>query len=479
VRLPETALRGELAQSDAERDDWSVARQDDVPPGTRPPSLRIDRSLTRSLRRYSEDPLRWVGEAAEMGPIVGIKFGHVTPTYLVNDPEIARSILITEAKDWKRPLVTIAPIRLAIGENLFTQSERDWSLLQPSLAPDFRKRALEPRLTQMEALIDEEVATLPYDEDIDFDQAMGRIALMVATWVLFGERLERDRADELVSHQRAAVSWLDERIKSRRAFLPVALGREAREMRQHRAVTLAYANEIVEARRGSAPRGDVLDAFLAARPGGRTLSPAELSFHVAGLFGAGNETTAAALSWAVVYGAAQSGEWAQLREDPSTAPNFAAETLRLSPPAWGIPRSPAGVRGTEIIAGPFRVRVWPHQMVAINVFGMNRDERVWPNASTFDPGRQRQLSRLQERALIPFGLGVRGCIGQQIALSELDAVLGTLSRHGDVEVDGSPIGHPTFSLRVRGGLRARFRRPRPKGHADSLDECSNPTPSDR
>src|SRR5580658_2240269 len=406
-----------------------------------------------------------------MGPIVGIRFGTLTPTYLVNDPDLARSILITKGKVWKRPPATIAPIRLAIGENLFTQPDRDWSLLQPSLAPDFRKRALEPRLAQLGSLIEDEVAALPYDVEIDFDQAIGRIALIAATWVLFGEHLERDRADELVSHQRAVIGWLDERIRSRQAFVPVALGRAARCMRAHRAVTFAYADEMVAARRGCAPRGDLLDALLAARPGGRTMSPAELSSHVAGLFGAGNETTAAALCWAVVYGAANPGDWAQLRDDPRAAKGFAAETLRLSPPAWGIPRSPVGVRSAEVVAGPFRVRVWPLQMVALNVFGMNRDETVWPDASTFDPRRHRQLSKPQERALLPFGLGVRGCIGQHMALSELEAALGALSRHGDVEVDGTPVGHPTFSLRVRGGLRARFRRPRPKGHADSLDEC--------
>jgi cytochrome P450 len=426
------------------------------------PTLRIDRSLTRSIRLYKEDPLRWVGEAAGMGPIVALRFGPLTPTYVLNDPDVARSLFITDAKAWKRPTATIAPIRLAIGENLFTQSERDWSLLQPSLAPDFRKRALGPRLAQAVALIEDEVAALPYDVDIDFDQAMGRIALIVATWVLFGEHLERGRADELVSHQRVVINWLAERIESRQAAMPVALGREARCMRAHRAVTLAYADEIVAARRRSGPRGDVLDALLAARPRGREMSPAELSTQVAGLFGAGNETTAAALSWALVYGAAHQREWSQLRDEPTTVSNFAAETLRLSPPAWGIPRSPAGARSAELTAGPFRVRVRPMQMVAVNVFGMNRDETVWPNASTFDPGRHRRLSKAQERALLPFGLGLRGCIGQYMALSELDAVLGALSRHGDVEVDGSPSGHPTFTLKVRGGLRGRFRRPQPK-----------------
>jgi cytochrome P450 len=455
-------------------DDGAVAGREAVPQGGCLPTLRIDRSLTRSIRLYSEDPLRWIGQAAGMGPIVALRFGPITPTYVVNDPDLARSVLITDAKWWKRPPTTIAPIRLAIGENLFTQSERDWSLLQPALAPDFRKRALEPRLAQLGALIEDEVAALPYDVEIDFDQAMGRIALMAATWVLFGEHVERERADELVWHQHAAVSWLDERMKSGQAILPVAFGHQARGMRAHQAVTLAYADEIVTTRRQSAARGDVLDALLAARPGGRSLSRAELSTHVAGLFGAGNETTAAALCWAVVYGAAKPDQWAQLRGDRSAAPRFAAETLRLSPPAWGIPRSPMGVRRAELVAGASRVRIWPLQMVVVNVFGMNRDETVWPNASNFDPARHRQLSKLQERALLPFGLGLRGCIGQHIAMSELDAALGALSRHGDVEVDGTPIGRPTFSLRVRGGLRAKFRRLPSNRHQGRSDMSVSP-----
>ena len=167
----------------------------------------------------------------------------------------------------------------------------------------------------------------------------------------------------------------------------------------------------------------------------------------------------AALGWAVVYGAAKPHEWAKLRDDPSAVANFAAETLRLSPPAWGIPRSPVGARRAELGSGSLRVQVWPLQMVAINLYGMGRDESVWPDASTFDPGRHLHLSKTQERALLAFGLGVRGCIGQHMALSELDAALGALASHGDIDIDGTPVGHPTFSLKVRGGLRATFRHP--------------------
>ena len=90
----------------------------------------------------------------------------------------------------------------------------------------------------------------------------------------------------------------------------------------------------------------MLGALLAARPAGKPLSAEQLRGHVLGLFLAGNETTAAALSWAVVHGAHHPDEWAKVRDDPDrhTVP-FLTESLRLTPAVWGIPRTPtkAGV----------------------------------------------------------------------------------------------------------------------------------------
>jgi cytochrome P450 len=61
--------------------------------------------------------------------------------------------------------------------------------------------------------------------------------------------------------------------------------------------------------------------------------------------------------------------------------------------------------------------------------------------------------------LLPFGLGPRGCIGQQLALAEMYAVLPALARHGDVVVEQSVNENPRFALRVDGGLKGRFVAP--------------------
>ena len=88
----------------------------------------------------------------------------------------------------------------------------------------------------------------------------------------------------------------------------------------------------------------------------------------------------------------------------------------------------------------------------------NLDPATWPEPDRFDPDRHLVANREQERSLIPFGLGPRGCIGQHLAMAEMVAVLPALARHGDVRIDHEIEEDASFALRVAGGLRGRFTR---------------------
>jgi cytochrome P450 len=423
------------------------------------PELKVHRSPRKALRRFDADRLGWLDRAAALGPVVAMRMGPLR-TWVITDPDVARTMLVTDSGSWMRPPATVVPIRLAIGENLFTQDDNAWARLQPAVAPSLRKRALDERLAQLAGLIAREIDAIPLGTDIDLELAMGRIALVLAAWVMFGETLDGARAEEIARHQREAVGWVGGQVAKLSGFIPVAWGSAAREMRRHPAVLDAYADEVI-ARGHERADDDVLGALINARPGGRALRPRELRGHVLGLLLAGNETTAAALGWALVHGARNPDAWRNVRDDPArfTQP-YLAESLRLTPAVWGIPRVPTR-SGLTLSAGDATSRVPRWQVAMVYLRGMNRDPGRWPDPLAFDPSRHDAAHPGADaarplRSLLPFGLGPRGCIGQYLAQAEMEAVLPALARRGDVVVDREVVEDASFALRVRGGLRGRL-----------------------
>ena len=278
------------------------------------PELKVHRSVIKGLKLFDADRLRWLDEATALGPVVALRMGPVK-MWVITDAEVARRMLVTDASSWMRPPATVAPIRVGVGENLFTQSDKNWERVQPFVAPAFRRKALEARLAGIDSLIDDEVRSIPFDTTVDLELVTGRIALSLAAWVLLGERLDSTRADEIAHNQREVVRWVGERLGQLTGFIPIALGGRAKVMKRHRAVLNAYADDVIARLRAKGDADDVLGALLRARPSGRALAPDELRGHVLGLFLAGNETTGAALSWAIVHGARNPSEWTKLRDD--------------------------------------------------------------------------------------------------------------------------------------------------------------------
>lgn len=425
-----------------------------------PVAVLINRSLVRSLRAFEENRLAWFDAAAAAGPVTQLRFGRVK-TWVITDPAIARQMLIVDGASWERPPAAYVPIRLGVGENLFTQTDASWILLQPTVAPAFRRRALEPRLAAMGGIIDESLrAWCGTQLMIDIELETGALALQLASWVLFGEKLDVQRARALAGHQRAVVNWVGNRIGQVYSTVPIAWGRAAKEMRLHRAALESYADEVIAAARyRSESNDDTVGQLLKAAPNGRPLSTRDLRSHVLGLLLAGNETTAAALTWAVVNGARHPEEWALLRKDPTPARAraFVDETLRLTPAVWGFSRRPK--RGGVVLAGE---KVGRSGVATVYLRGMNRDPGRWPDPLVFRPGRHGAIgiegdADIDGRtSLLAFGLGPRGCIGQHLAMAEMLEVLPRLAGLGDVFIDQEVTEDPSFALRVKGGLHARF-----------------------
>ncbi|MEM9074941.1 MAG: cytochrome P450 [Myxococcota bacterium] len=246
-----------------------------------------------------------------------------------------------------------------------------------------------------------------------------------------------------------------------------------RFLRERARVRELLNRQIAERREeGRQGRDDVLSLLTeAAHEDGAPMTDDEIRDELMTMLVAGHETTATALSWcahrltkhpevlrrvqaelAAVFpeGAVDTARLNQLPYLDA----FAKETLRVHPVIPGVGRvvqSPVTIGGTELPAGV---------MVACNIFLTHTNPKVWPDPHRFDPDRflGRRVSPYE---FLPFGGGIRRCIGESFALYEMRVVLATmLLRWEPVALRGVPVTtvRRNITLSPSFGMPVRFRR---------------------
>ena len=198
---------------------------------------------------------------------------------------------------------------------------------------------------------------------------------------------------------------------------------------------------IDERRRDPTERDDVLAMLLSARyEDGAPMSREELRDELITLLVAGHETTATALSWALhhlaTYPDIQRRVHAELDEvfaDGSVDPEASSgltyldavikETMRLHPVIAAVGRvleKPRTIGGWDLPKGV---------MVVPSIYLTHHNPEVYPQPSRFDPMRFID-GKPSPYEYLPFGGGMRRCIGAAFALYEMRMVLATvLAKH--------------------------------------------------
>jgi cytochrome P450 len=156
---------------------------------------------------------------------------------------------------------------------------------------------------------------------------------------------------------------------------------------------------------------------------------------------AGHETTSAALSWALVELAREPRAQARLADaQPGLADAAVTETLRLHPP---VPlgslrrlRRPLAIAGCQLPAGA---------TVASCSLLIHRRPDVYPQPTSWQVDRFLGI-RPPPGAWLPFGGGVRRCVGAAFAQFEARTVLDELI--GALEL--RPAGRPARRVARRG-----------------------------
>jgi cytochrome P450 len=179
-----------------------------------------------------------------------------------------------------------------------------------------------------------------------------------------------------------------------------------------------------------AERDDVLSMLLLARDEqGDPMTDAELRDELMTLLTAGHETTATSLAWAVERLVRQPGGLERLAGDPAYVDAVVKETLRLRPVIALVLRKllePIEVGGHELPAGT---------TVAPVILLVHRREDVYPEPEAFRP--ERFLHQAPGTySWIPFGGGVRRCLGAAFAQVEMQTVLQTLAQSVHLQAVG-------------------------------------------
>jgi cytochrome P450 len=288
------------------------------------------------------------------------------------------------------------------------------------------------RMARYEELIasatERELERWPAREPISMIERMQAITLEVIVEAVFGVRGEarqtemRDRLRETL-----AMSGDPRSVLALLLAGPERMYRSRYFQRQLDPVNKVVLDEI--RRRRADPdleqRDDILSMLLGARhEDGSSMSDAELRDELMTLLVAGHETTATALAWAIERLVRHPEKLARLAEECAAgeseyADAVAKETLRLRPVIPMVVRQlqePMEIGGRLLPAG---VSVGP------SIYLMHRRPDVYPEPARFRPERF-----LEQPAgtytWIPFGGGVRRCLGASFALFEMRVVLSTL-----------------------------------------------------
>ena len=190
-------------------------------------------------------------------------------------------------------------------------------------------------------------------------------------------------------------------------------------------------------------RIDILALMLRARlADGGEIDRSDVADELLTLLVAGHETTASALAWSVE----------RLRRHPEVLHRLEDEArgddnaLRLATAEEVLRVRPVINATARLVRKPFEVDRWrlpPGSRVVTGIALVHHDGRFHADAERFEPDRY--LGKKPDTyAWIPFGGGVRRCLGAAFAQFEIDIVLRTLLRNFELQTTSEPGERESF-----------------------------------
>ncbi|HET6998846.1 MAG TPA: cytochrome P450 [Solirubrobacterales bacterium] len=399
-----------------------------LPPGPRTPAVV-------QLLNYGRDPLGFLSEhQRRYGDIFSVRFPYFKRIVYVAQPDLVKALFTGDPSRFHAGEANATVLEPALGPNsVLTLDDAPHMRQRKLLLPPFHGERVQRYGDLITEVTRQEMKSWPVGEPFAMRPHTQRITLAVIMRAVFGvhdeDRLRR--FEGLIDDFARRVGLISTFPPLRRNLGP--LSPWGRFIRSRQALD-AFIYEEIALRRAEPDhrdRDDVLSLLLGARDeDGQPMNDRELRDEMVTVLGAGHETTATGLAWAVERLTHNPAVLAKLRDSLAAGEEdylgaTVKETLRARPVIVDVGRkltAPVTLGGYELPAGSF---------VLAAIAALHYREDTFPEPEEFRPERFLE-AKADNYAWIPFGGGVRRCIGAAFAEYEMRTILREFVERADL-----------------------------------------------
>ena len=432
------------------------------------------------------DPVGYMETAAQKYPDIFtaeiIGFGN--SIVFVNEPQAIQQILTNDRKQFSAPGELNSILKPILGNSSVMMLDGDRHKKRRQLVmPAFHGSRMQNYGQLIFDLTTKVFDSLSVDKTLNKNSngtflardAMQDISLQIILQAVFG-LYDGDRCQKLKELMSKMGELFISPLTSAALFFPSlqkdfgAWSPWGNFVRQREQIDKLIYSEIAERRANNDPnRTDILSMLLlAVDEEGKFMTDEELRDELLSLLLAGHETTATAMSWALYWihrlpevkaklmheieSVSDPDDWMSIFKLPYLTA-VCNETLRIHPVAM--------VTFPRVVEEPVELlgyKLEPKTIVLGCIYLLQHREDLYPDAEKFRPERflERQFSPYE---FMPFGAGVRRCIGEALAQFEMKIVLATIISRYNLELsDRKPVKPQRrgVTLAPAGGIKMSF-----------------------
>ncbi len=372
------------------------------------------------------------------------------PLVLVNEPKALQFILSHDTgKEFSSPGDVNRIFEPLLGrQNLILLSGNQHQRRRQLVTPPFHGERLKAYGKIIQQITQDVMAQWPSNESLNVRSAMQKITMRVILQAVFGLH-QGDRYKQLEHLLSLRLNMTSTPLASvlmffpwlQKDFGPWSPGSRIREFAEQ-TNQLLFA-EIRERRANpDLNRIDILSLLLAAKDEeGNHLTDQDLRDELMTLLVAGHETTATALTWAMywIHSLPQVKQTLLAELDTVSDPTDPTQFIQL-PYLTAVCNETLRIHPVGMLTFPRRVetplelcgfQLEPGMLLMGCIYLIHQREDLYPQPKQFRPERflERQFSPYE---FIPFGGGVRRCVGSALALYEMRIALGTILTQVDL-----------------------------------------------